>query len=257
MKRAGPRHCPDRFQQLGIRHRPGRPLSSLGASARDNGRRSRGRPPDAADSHLPVWFAVRRRGRLAHRLGILRAKGAAGLGGGDLLLQQLLPEQHLAEPAPSAARSRASRRRPGGLRGPPRPQPGRCHTKQAARRPSPRASAGPSPIPRRAAAAARPPACAAGTSARPGPIRPHSYPLSPSLWSTSAADEVRLRGVPFTRGRGDNGERPRRTDATPLRAYVTASLKAHQCAGSALQASRAVQPRNRSSRKLIVGTAAA
>src|SRR4051794_39987893 len=43
--------------------------------------------------------------------------------------------------------------------------------------------------------------------------RPHPHPSSPSSWSTSVADEVRLRGVPFNR-------RPEEAGPGPLVAYV-------------------------------------
>src|SRR4051812_39023100 len=101
--------------------------------------------------------------------------------------------------SPSAGRPPGPWRRPAWSRAPPRRRPGRRHASPRAWPPSPPARARPSPGPRRAGAAARLPACAAGTSVRPGRVRPHPHPSSPSSRSTSAADEVRLRGVPFNR----------------------------------------------------------
>ena len=179
----------------------------LGAAARDDGRRSRGRRP--------------RRGRPARDRTACRrtarwsgssprpppGQRAAGLQGGDLLLQQLLPEQHLAEPClQPLARERLAVGRAG-----------REAASPAARKASRQAvsAAAVTPSERETVSRSSPRSSRSTASRlrgrdirRPGPVRPHSYPSSLSSWSTSAADEVRLRGVPFNRGPGD-GRSPR------------------------------------------------
>jgi hypothetical protein len=144
VERAGRQHRPDRFQQVGIRHRPGRPRSPRGGRARRLAMTvdSRaGDAPGAADPREPVRLAAGRRGRPAHRLGLLRAKGrpvsrAAIFSSSSSCRSSISPSRafsrSLASVSPSAGRVASAARLARGQEGvTPGGQRRRCHPERA------------------------------------------------------------------------------------------------------------------------------